>query len=707
VGTLDRAAAGWVRAAAASVPRLRGRSLRHRLRVLLLASALVPTAVLGAASLRLLVHMGAATAAAAASAFQARSAGRLETQVQQDAQPLGAALLGVEQQAAVLAEQTRYILDNPGLFPGAQQGNTPFTRLPDGDLINTDPTVGVFAPAAAPDAPGFWPEVSLLTHVDPLLRSLAGVSCCLQPVVRYWIQAPDGLVRVDPNPGFAAGLRLQPQAALLRYFAARPAAGLHSWERAVWTLPYADPAAARSADAGDPEIVSVVVPIYTAAGGFAGLAGADVASLALRDDLAAVVQPPFTAALLYRPLLPGAAVPSPPYPRPGAGPLAAAIIARTSAAMPVPAAFGVPSGAAGTARVASGASALEVAYAPMGTGGWMLAEAGPARAVDGATAAGETALRRGIARTEAVAAAILLGVTLLLALGLAVLAEQAAGTVAEPLRRLAAGIRRTAGAGGDPEAPPVPPPLPPRRRGRDDTDEVALLSREFAALHGRLEAAVRRWRAEAEERALAETAALREKQRIALDIHDTLAQAFLSIVLLCEGAGGRLAQVGEVARQGLRQARRSIAELAPEPEAPGGAPFVAAVREEVAAFPQSLPDPPAVTVEVESWPDLPLPVQVALLGVLRAALGNVREHAAARRVRVRLRGEDDAAVLEVADDGRGFDPRAARPGPGRGRGLPGMRGRLAEVGGTLVVESRPGAGAVVRAVVPRGDAPCA
>lgn len=698
MGVLDRAALPTVlRAVAArAVPRLAGHSLRRRLRALLLASALLPTALLGAASLALVVHLGAATEAAGNAALRARSSGRLQAQAEQAAQPLGAALLGVEQQAAVLSEQSNYILSNPVLFPGAQQGNTPFTRLPNGSMVNTDPTVGVFAPAAAASQPGFWSQVSLLTHVDPLLRSMASVSCCLQPVVRYWIQAPDGLVRTDPNPGFAAGRRLRAQAALLAYYARQNPRTLRSWQRTVWTLPYADPAAAGSADAADPEIVSAVAPVYTAAGSFAGLAGADVAVGALQADLQAVVGTPFSAALLYLPLPPGGAVPSPPYPRATGRPLQAVVIARTPAAMPGPAAFGVPSGAAGTASAGS----VEIAYAPVGVGGWMLAEAAPEPAADGATVAEESALGRRVAGTEAVAAGTLLAVTVALGFALAVLAEQAAATVSEPLQRLAAGIRRTAGEGDSPEEAPASRRA---RRLERDADEVAVLGAEFAALHGRLAAAVRRWRSEAEERARAETTALREKQRIALDIHDTLAQTFLSIVLLGEGAAGRLGQVADLARQGLRQARRSIAELSAQAEEAQGEPFVAAVREEAAAFPRTLPDPPAVTVEVDGWPEVPLPVQVALLGVLRAALGNVREHAGASAVRIRLRGLDDAAVLEVADNGRGFVAATVRPGQERGRGLPGMRQRLAEVGGALVVESRPGAGTVVRAIVTRDE----
>ena len=74
----------------------------------------------------------------------------------------------------------------------------------------------------------------------------------------------------------------------------------------------------------------------------------------------------------------------------------------------------------------------------------------------------------------------------------------------------------------------------------------------------------------------------------------------------------------------------------------------------------------------------------------------------ARPAASRCRG-DDATLLDVRDDGVGFDPAApARNGPGSGFGLAGMRERLASHGGTLTIETAPGQGTTVAAVVPRG-----
>ncbi|MFC7717328.1 ATP-binding protein [Nonomuraea recticatena] len=82
----------------------------------------------------------------------------------------------------------------------------------------------------------------------------------------------------------------------------------------------------------------------------------------------------------------------------------------------------------------------------------------------------------------------------------------------------------------------------------------------------------------------------------------------------------------------------------------------------------------------------------------QGALANAREHAQASRVVVTLSYLEGEVTLDVFDDGVGFDQAA--PGPGRGYGLRGMRDRLAEVGGTLVVESVPGEGTAVAARIP-------
>jgi signal transduction histidine kinase len=91
-------------------------------------------------------------------------------------------------------------------------------------------------------------------------------------------------------------------------------------------------------------------------------------------------------------------------------------------------------------------------------------------------------------------------------------------------------------------------------------------------------------------------------------------------------------------------------------------------------------------------------VEQELYRVAQEALNNVLKHAHASRATVRLETCADRAVLEVTDDGVGFE--AGLRG-GDGYGLPGMRERAERLGGTLTVESAPGAGTRVRVEVPR------
>ena len=93
---------------------------------------------------------------------------------------------------------------------------------------------------------------------------------------------------------------------------------------------------------------------------------------------------------------------------------------------------------------------------------------------------------------------------------------------------------------------------------------------------------------------------------------------------------------------------------------------------------------------------LPMATEVVLLRVCQEALANVRKHACARSAAVRLGYDSVAVLLEVSDDGAGFDPASVSGG----YGLRGMRTRVAEAGGTLTVHSSPGAGTRVSAMVP-------
>lgn len=235
-------------------------------------------------------------------------------------------------------------------------------------------------------------------------------------------------------------------------------------------------------------------------------------------------------------------------------------------------------------------------------------------------------------------------------------------------------------------------------RGRtiDELSEVnaklAAAMAENAELHAQLLARAR------------EAGKLDERQRLAGEIHDTIAQGLTGIVAQLQAAGQagdrpadrdrHLANAAELARQSLTEARRSVQALRPE-------------QLESARLPEALADVAASWSEVNGVPatvtttgtarQLHPEVEVALLRTGQEALANVAKHAAASRVGVTLSYMEDVVTLDVRDDGVGFAPAAVN---GDGFGLAGMRQRAQRVAGSLAVESAPGEGTAVSATVP-------
>ncbi len=204
---------------------------------------------------------------------------------------------------------------------------------------------------------------------------------------------------------------------------------------------------------------------------------------------------------------------------------------------------------------------------------------------------------------------------------------------------------------------------------------------------------------------------LAERHRLSMEIHDTLAQGLSSQRMLLQAADrlwetdpgaarSHVRSASGIAEANLAEARRFVHDLAPVDLAAAGLPeALRALAERESAV--------AVRCHVEGAPaPLPPPVQSALLRIAQGALANVREHAHARTAALTLTYLGDQVVLDIADDGRGFDAlRTPAPGPGRGHGLPAMRARLRPLGGALTVESAPGDGTVVSASVPLASGP--
>jgi signal transduction histidine kinase len=189
-----------------------------------------------------------------------------------------------------------------------------------------------------------------------------------------------------------------------------------------------------------------------------------------------------------------------------------------------------------------------------------------------------------------------------------------------------------------------------------------------------------------------------ERQRLAREIHDTIAQSLAGIVTQLEAAGERHERherALQLARQALGEARRSVLGLAPRDL--DGATLPDALESVVRGWAADR----AVRADVVVVGD-PVPlhpeVEATVLRVAQESLTNVAKHAAADRVGVTLSYDGDEVVLDVRDDGVGFDPAA--PTAERSFGLRGMRQRAERLAGRLTIESRPGAGTAVSVRLP-------
>jgi signal transduction histidine kinase len=211
-----------------------------------------------------------------------------------------------------------------------------------------------------------------------------------------------------------------------------------------------------------------------------------------------------------------------------------------------------------------------------------------------------------------------------------------------------------------------------------------------------------------------ELSMLSERNRLALDLHDAVSQKLFGLTLAAESAATLLERHDDVgareqvdrlrglAGEALEELRALIQELRPPDLARDG--LCGALRKQAATLAR-LHDGVAIAVEaddgVSAGGDGTADAEV--LRVAQEALANALRHArGARRVVVRLgRDGDGGVVLEVADDGAGFDPQDPDL-RGRHLGLTSMETRAARIGGRLAISSAPGAGTTVRLEVPGG-----
>jgi two-component system, NarL family, sensor kinase len=201
--------------------------------------------------------------------------------------------------------------------------------------------------------------------------------------------------------------------------------------------------------------------------------------------------------------------------------------------------------------------------------------------------------------------------------------------------------------------------------------------------------------------------AAEERNRLAREIHDTLAQGLTATALQLESADalldsgsdaqkarGPLRRALSLTQSNLEEARRSVLDLRAAPLE--RRPLSEALKALVERWEAETGIGARYTAVNGSRP-LPPRVEAALYRICQEALTNVARHAEAGRVRVRLVATPQEVRLSVEDDGRGFDASSV---PGDRHGLVGMRERAQMLGGVLEVRSSPGEGTHVEASVP-------
>lgn len=205
---------------------------------------------------------------------------------------------------------------------------------------------------------------------------------------------------------------------------------------------------------------------------------------------------------------------------------------------------------------------------------------------------------------------------------------------------------------------------------------------------------------------------LEERERLARDIHDTLAQGLSSIVLLAR-AGRASASTGEAvdvfstiedtARDNLAEARRFVRNLT-APSAQADLPdAITEILQRMRRRGSGLGESTEFRANFsgDTHRRLPESVVTAVVRCVQEALNNVAKHAAADNAVVSVAVLGDELTVDIFDDGRGFDPaQAPQRASGRGYGLGGIQQRIAALSGTVNIESTPGEGTVVAARIP-------
>jgi signal transduction histidine kinase len=223
-------------------------------------------------------------------------------------------------------------------------------------------------------------------------------------------------------------------------------------------------------------------------------------------------------------------------------------------------------------------------------------------------------------------------------------------------------------------------------------DEVGRLEANFTTMTRQLDSALT-----AERQRAAGDARDTERARLAREMHDAISQHLFALRMIAAGMrradpGDQQAQAIErISEEALRDMQALLVEL--RPASLDGAGLASALQEICAAYHERL------GVNVDASLDdvtVPAPVELALLRITQEACANAVRHGNARRLAVSMTRQDGHVELAVRDTGTGFDPAASQAGSG----LAHIRDRVAELGGTVDIDSAPGCGAAIIVWVP-------
>jgi signal transduction histidine kinase len=194
-----------------------------------------------------------------------------------------------------------------------------------------------------------------------------------------------------------------------------------------------------------------------------------------------------------------------------------------------------------------------------------------------------------------------------------------------------------------------------------------------------------------------QSAVLAERNRMARDIHDTLAQGFTGIIMQLEAAKGaavrgdygdtamRIERAGDLARSSLGEARRSVRALRPRSLSDGT--LYMALADLLKRMSNGIDLNAELRIEGEQRA-IPPQWEEGLLRIAQESLTNTIKHAQARNFRVTLSLRAEEVGLQLVDDGLGFDPQEDHDG----FGLVGMKERADQIGGQFILRSKRGQG---------------